>query len=396
MWNRSPQAGADMTEPKLNYIGPLPEALTHAGGTHWWRRVPVAFFAVVVVPTVLAAIYFLLVASPRYVSEARFIVRSAGQSPSSLGLALQGVGISQGQSDAFAVHEYMTSADGLRDLRRRVDVPALLGRPSADLFSRYPRLGEARSEEGLLKALNRFVVVGYDSSTGISTLRVEAFRPQDARQIATVLLDGGEALVNRLNERSVNDAVSQARVTRDNAVRNLSQAQAELTTFRNRQEFIDPQTLVSENAELVGQLNARIAELQAERSQVASQAPDSPQLPALDARIAAYRRQVEAERSKVAGDASALAPKVGVYEELSFNRELATRELAAATTALLAAEQDARRQQVYLERVVSPNLPQTAIEPRRWLSLLAVFATMMLLYGLGWLVWAGVREHRQG
>jgi capsular polysaccharide transport system permease protein len=264
------------------------------------------------------------------------------------------------------------------------------------LFSRYPRLGEARSEEGLLKALNRFVVVGYDSSTGISTLRVEAFRPQDARQIATVLLDGGEALVNRLNERSVNDAVSQARVTRDNAVRNLSQAQAELTTFRNRQEFIDPQTLVSENAELVGQLNARIAELQAERSQVASQAPDSPQLPALDARIAAYRRQVEAERSKVAGDASALAPKVGVYEELSFNRELATRELAAATTALLAAEQDARRQQVYLERVVSPNLPQTAIEPRRWLSLLAVFATMMLLYGLGWLVWAGVREHRQG
>ncbi len=385
-----------MTEPKLNYMGPLPEALTYAGATPWWRRIPVAFFVVVVIPTVLAAIYFLLVASPRYVSEARFIVRSAGQSPSSFGLALQGVGIGQGQSDAFAVHEYMTSADGLRDLRRRVDVPALLGRPGADLFSRYPRLGEARSEEGLLKALNRFVVVGYDSSTGISTLRVEAFRPEDARQIATVLLDGGEALVNRLNERSVNDAVSQARVTRDNAVRNLSQAQAELTTFRNRQEFIDPQTLVSENAELVGQLNARIAELQAERSQVASQAPDSPQLPTIDARIAAYRRQVEAERSKVAGDSSTLAPQVGVYEELSFNRELATRELAAATTALLAAEQDARRQQVYLERVVSPNLPQTALEPRRWLSLLAVFATMMLLYGLGWLVWAGVREHRQG
>lgn len=385
-----------MTEPKLNYMGPLPEALTYAGATPWWRRIPVAFFVVVVIPTVLAAIYFLLVASPRYVSEARFIVRSAGQSPSSFGLALQGVGIGQGQSDAFAVHEYMTSADGLRDLRRRVDVPALLGRPGADLFSRYPRPGEARSEEGLLKALNRFVVVGYDSSTGISTLRVEAFRPEDARQIATVLLDGGEALVNRLNERSVNDAVSQARVTRDNAVRNLSQAQAELTTFRNRQEFIDPQTLVSENAELVGQLNARIAELQAERSQVATQAPDSPQLPTIDARIAAYRRQVEAERSKVAGDSSTLAPQVGVYEELSFNRELATRELAAATTALLAAEQDARRQQVYLERVVSPNLPQTALEPRRWLSLLAVFATMMLLYGLGWLVWAGVREHRQG
>jgi capsular polysaccharide transport system permease protein len=146
----------------------------------------------------------------------------------------------------------------------------------------------------------------------------------------------------------------------------------------------------------VGQLNARIAELQAERSQVASQTPESPQLPAIDARIAAYRRQADAERSKVTGGAASLAPQVGVYEELSFNRELATREVATATTALLAAEQEARRQQAYLERVVSPNLPQTAQEPRRWLSLLAVFSTAMLLYGLGWLIWAGVREHRQG
>ncbi|GAA0770383.1 MAG: chain-length determining protein [Brevundimonas aurantiaca] len=385
-----------MTEPKLNYVGPPPEALTYERRTPLWKRIPLAFLLVVVAPTALAAVYFLLIASPLYVSEARFVVRSAGQTPSSLGLALQGVGLGQTHSDAFAVHEYMTSADGLKDLQKRIDVSSVLSRPGADLFSRYPRIGEVPSEEGLLKALNRFVVVGYDSSTGISTLEVKAFRPKDAQNIATILLDGGEGLVNRLNERSVNDAVRQARLTRENAINNLARAQAELTGFRNRQAFVDPQTLVTENAELVGQLNARIAELQAERSQVASQTPESPQLPAIDARIAAYRRQADAERSKVTGGAASLAPQVGVYEELSFNRELATREVATATTALLAAEQEARRQQAYLERVVSPNLPQTAQEPRRWLSLLAVFSTAMLLYGLGWLIWAGVREHRQG
>ncbi|WP_295244104.1 chain-length determining protein [uncultured Brevundimonas sp.] len=384
-----------MTEPKLKYVGPLPEALTYGRRVPLWRRIPFAFLVVVVAPTVLAAVYFLLIASPLYVSEARFVVRSAGQTPSSIGLALQGVGLGQGHSDAFAVHEYMTSADGLADLQKRMDLSSVLSRPGADIFSRYPRIGEVRSEEGLLKALNRFVVVGYDSSTGISTLEVKAFRPKDAQSIASILLDGGESLVNRLNERSVNDAVRQARQARDDAVNNLSRTQAELTSFRNRQAFVDPQTLVTENAELIGQLNARIAELQAERSQIASQTPESPQLPAIDARIAAYRRQADAERSKVTGGASSLAPQVGVYEELSFNRELATREVAAATTALLAAEQEARRQQAYLERVVSPNLPQTAQEPRRWLSLLAVFSTAMLLYGLGWLIWAGVREHRQ-
>ncbi len=384
-----------MTEPKLNYLGPLPEVLTYARKVPLWRRVPFAFLAVVVAPTILAAIYLLLIASPLYVSEARFVVRSSGQAPSSLGLALQGVGLGQAHNDAFAVHEYMTSADGLSDLRRHIDVASVLNRPGADLFSRYPRIGENRSEEGLLRALDRFVVVGYDSSTGISTLKVKAFRPADAQRVATILLEGGEGLVNRLNERSVNDAVRQAQLTRHNAVRNLSSAQAALSRFRSREAFVDPQTLVKENAELVGQLNARVAELQAERGQVVAQAPDSPQLPAMDARIAAYRRQVETERSKVAGNASSLAPQVGIYEELSFNRELATREVAAATTALLAAEQEARRQQAYLERVVSPNLPETALEPRRWLSLLAVFSTLMLLYGLGWLIWAGVREHRQ-
>ena len=58
-----------------------------------WRRVPLAFLVVVALPTLVTAIYFLLIASPRYVSEARFIVRAAShEQPSTLGVALQGVG----------------------------------------------------------------------------------------------------------------------------------------------------------------------------------------------------------------------------------------------------------------------------------------------------------------
>lgn len=384
-----------MTEPKLNYIGPLPQALTYDRKTPLWRRIPIGFLAVVVAPTLVAAFYFLIVASPLYVSEARFIVRSAGQSPSAFGVALQGVGLSSGQTDAFAVHEYITSSDGLSDLQRRFNVSEVLSRPGADIFSRYPRPGESRSSEGLQKALERFVTVGYDSTTGISTLRVEAFRPKDAQALAAALLDGGETLVNRLNERSVRDAVVDARLARQNALERVTESQQQLTTFRNREEFIDTESAVAEKAQLIGQLNASVAELRAERSQLASQAPQSPQLASIDARIAAYEQQVQAERSKMAGGAGALAPRVGVYEELTFNRELATRELAATTTALLSAEQDARRQQVYLERIVSPSLPDSSTQPRRWLSILAVLATTLLLYGLGWLIWAGVREHRQ-
>lgn len=387
-----------MTDAKLNYVGPIPKALTYdRAKPAWWRTIPLGFLVIVAIPTVIAMIYFLLIASPRYVSEAQFIVRQPNQQvPSSLGVALQGVGISSGQTDAFAVHEYISSRDGLGELKRRYDVAAMLSPPGADIFSRFPRPGESNSEEGLYKGFQRFLTVGYDSTTGLSTLRVEAFSARDAQAMAEALLVGGEGLVNRLNTRANADAVTRAGEARDQAQTRLAEAQQQLTAFRNREEFIDPTLTAREGSELIGSLLATVAELRAERTQVAAEAPQSPQLPTIDSRIAAYEGQIAAERAKIAGNSSSLAPRIGAYEDLQTQREFAERELASSTAALLAAEQEVRRQNLYLERVVSPSLPDRPAQPKRWLSILLVFASCMLAYGVGWLIWAGVREHRQG
>ena len=386
-----------MAEAQINYLGPIPEALTFRQEPKpWWRRLPVGFLMVVALPTLLAMIYFLLIATPRYVSEARFIVRQANQStPSSLGVALQGVGLSSTQSDAFAVHEFINSRDALELLGRRYDIGAMLNPPGADAFSRYPRFWDSRSQEGLYKGFRRFVTVGFDSTTGISTLRVEGFRAQDAASINEALLAGGEQLVNRLNDRARADAVAEASMARDEARGRLSAAQAQLTAFRTREQFLDPELAARESSALIGGLLATVAQLRADRAQLAGEAAQSPQLPILDGRIAAYERQIAAERAKVAGTSNSLAPRLGVYEDLSLQRELADRELTQATTALIAAQQDARRQKLYLDRVVNPNRPDKPSEPRRWIAILTVFASCMLIYAVGWLVWAGVREHRQ-
>ncbi len=386
-----------MTEAKLNYVGPIPKALTYERGkTPWWKKLPIAFFGIVLVPTLIAAFYYLVIASPRYVSEARFVVRAPNQAvPSSLGVALQGVGISSGQTDAFVVHEYISSRDGLRDLTERHDVAAILGRPGADFLSRYPRPGESDTFEGLYKGFQRFMVVGYDSTTGLSTLRVEAFTPQDAQSMAESLLNGGEELVNRLNARASSDAVNEAREAQAQARTRVAEAQQRLTAFRNREEFIDPAQSARESSALIGGLLSTVAQLQAERAQVAAEAPASPQLPTIDSRIRAYQSQIATERAKIVGSSGSLAPKLGAYEDLVTQREFSDRELASSTAALLTAEQEARRQNLYLERVVNPSLPDEADQPQRFLSILLVFLTAMLVYGVGWLIWAGVREHRQ-
>lgn len=386
-----------MTDAKVEYIGPGSHATLKGDDQRsLWSRVPRGFLCVVVAPTLLAAIYFFVFSAPRYVSEARFIVRKPDQPQlSGAAIALQGVGLSNAQTDAFAVHEYMSSRDSVRDLKQRLDVEAMLGRREGDIFYRYPRLGEKPSAEGLHKALERFVHVGYDARTGISTLKVEAFRPADALALSSALLDGGEKLVNRLNDRSSRDAVAAAAHAHVEAKANLDEVQGRLTALRNREGFVDPTLIIGESAELIGTMRTQIAQLKAERDQLRREAPGSPMLSNLEGRIAAYEAQVVAERGKIAGSSSSIAPQVAEYQDLVGERELAERQLALATGGLISARQDASRQQMYLERVVNPNRPDVPTEPARWRAVLTVLVSTLLLYFIGWLVWAGVREHRQ-
>jgi len=352
---------------------------------------------VVVLPTLITAIYFLFIVTPRYVSEARFIVRAAEREQQSpFGVALQGVGLSTTTTDAFAVHEYIKSRDGLKELERHHNLRAILAPPQADIFSRYPRPWEGKSDEGLFKAFGRYVTVGYDSTTGISTLRVQAFRARDAQIVANSLLEGGEGLVNRLNDRAGERGVAEAQQTLREAEERLVVAQQALGAFRNRERFIDPSSAASEGSDLIGGLAVTVATLRAERDQMAQATPNSPQLPALDGRIAALERQIDAARLKIVGNANSLAPKIGAYESLSLDRELADKSVAAARTSLDNAMVEARRQRLYLERVVSPNLPDEPSQPKPWTAILTVLATSLLAYATGWLIVSGIREHKQG
>jgi BexC/CtrB/KpsE family polysaccharide export inner-membrane protein len=389
-----------MSDAKLTYLGAPelegPRKRRRPDGL--LRRVPLAFLLVVALPTLLTVFYYAVLAAPRYVSEAQFVVRAQGQqapATGGLGLALESVGLSTAATDAYIVHEYMTSRDGLAELNQRIDVERVLAKAPLDIVERYPRPFEGRSDEDLHQAFQRFLTVGYDSTNGISTLRVEAFSREDARAMAEGLLAGGEALVNALNARAERDAIAAAAGRREAALARLAEAQAAMTTFRTREGIVDPEVTVSESAQLTGTLVTTLAQLRAERAQIAAEAPQSPQLASLDNRIAAFERQLAAERARLTGQAGSLAAKVGTYQSLMLNQEIADRELAAATAALLSAQQAADRQKLYLERISGPSEPDRATEPKPFRGTLLVLATMLLIYGLGWLIWSGVREHRQ-
>lgn len=385
-----------MADSKLQYIGSLPKLLSRPDGKGKRRTLPLGFLLVVVLPTLLASFYYLVIASPRYVSEARFVVRSANvASPSAVGMALNVAGFSTGINDAYAIHEYLSSRDGLNQLQSRFDLRAIFGPKGADPLARYPQPLQSDSEEALYKAYKRFLNVGYDSTTGISIIRVETFNAKQSQALNIALLESGETLINQLNDRAAANAISDAQRDQAQAIAAAERAKQALTAFRNSAQFIDPRAQAAESAQITGALLVTIAQLRAEREQLAADAPASPQLPVLNRRITALERQVAEARALLAGNEDSLAPKVGAYEDLVLQREIAEKRVAQADATLLAAQQEAARQKLYLERIVAPNLPDKATSPRRLRSILTVLASMLLLYGLGWLVWAGVREHRQ-
>ena len=67
-----------MSDSHIKLIAPLNKAATPRGtAATFLRQIPISFLIVVVAPVLAASFYFLLIATPRYVAEAKFVVRSA-------------------------------------------------------------------------------------------------------------------------------------------------------------------------------------------------------------------------------------------------------------------------------------------------------------------------------
>ncbi|MDB5439800.1 MAG: chain-length determining protein, partial [Caulobacteraceae bacterium] len=205
----------------------------------------------------------------------------------------------------------------------------------------------------------------------------------------------GEALVNQLNVQAETDAVAEANTEVVEAQVHLTQAQAALTVYRNKEGIIDPKSTSLGGLDLIAKLSTDLAALRAERAGLAASAPQSPQLPGMDNRITAYQQQIDLERSKLVGESSSLSSKISDFERLTFDEELAGKELASAMTALDGSRQEARRKRLYLQRVVEPQLPQSPALPYRFAGFLVFLVSTLMAYAIAKLVTGALKEHRQ-
>ncbi|WP_211500365.1 capsule biosynthesis protein [Gluconobacter cerinus] len=359
----------------------------------WIKRRP-AFLGGVILPTVLASGYYGLMASPQYQSEAEFVVRGQpSQSPGSLAGLLSG-GSSGGTEDTYVVQEYVTSRDAAQLLLRTQGLARVFDRPGVDALARYPNFYSGLTFEHFYSYYQRHVKAELDTTTGLSTLRVRTFRADDSQRIANALIAAAEQLVNEMNERQRENTISASRKERDLAIERLRTLSSQIDIYRNETAMLDPQRQSQPLLTDIAGLETMKMATRVQLEQLQRSTPDSPLIPVLKRRMAAFDQEIAHSSSRVTGGKDSFVPKISGYEDLLFQRQLLEREVSAADAALDAARIQADRQQLYLEEVTKPNRPDYAAYPRTFANIAIVFATMLALYLMGALLVAGAREHK--
>jgi capsular polysaccharide transport system permease protein len=348
----------------------------------------------VIIPTILACIYYGLIASDVYISESRFVVRSPQrQSQTGLGALLQSTGFSRSQDDTYSVHDFVMSRDALKELDEQLSVRKLYSSKDADFINRFPGLDWDNSFESFHRYYQKRISVDYDTVSSISILTVRAFTAEDAKRINDLLLKMGERLVNNLNDRSRQDLIKFATQEVAVAEEKAKTAALALSSFRTTQSVFDPDRQSAIQLQGVAKLQEELLATEAQLNQIRRVSPNNPQVASLANRVATLRNTIAAETSKVAGSGTSLTSKSANFERLVLEKGFADKQLASALTSLESARSEAERKQLYLERLVQPNLPDKALEPRRIRSIFMVFAVGLMAWGVVSLLVASVKEH---
>lgn len=344
------------------------------------------------IPTLLAVLYYGLIASDYYQSEARYSVqatdRGAGLSLDTLIGSLPGAG---SDKDALMVRDYILS----RDVLARLDKEHAFLKHYEDAGDWLSKLsGSASFEEAFDYYLSR-VNVDFDTQSGISTLQVRALNAAKAAEFAGAILRYGEELVNELSRRAEVDRLELAREEVRIGEQRLAAARNDILRQQLAGNEMNPAESAAAVMEIRSQLEAEQAKAQAELTEVISyMRADSPRAVALKNRIESLKIQIASENTRLTNpEENSLSSSIAGFEPLLVEKEFAEKAYESALTSLEIARTEAAQQHRYLATIVSPSQPDEATHPERLISIFTVMLASMLAFGIGSLLFSAIREH---
>jgi capsular polysaccharide transport system permease protein len=351
-------------------------------------------FAIVILASILLVFYFIVIASPRYVSEAQFVVKEAGSQDSSI-LGLSGLGaVSPGMRDALILQTFLQSREMATALNNSVSLKAHYERSDWDRLS---KLSSDSTIEEYVKYYQDHVTIIHDELSDVLMVEVQTFDADYSLSVAQALLTISEKFINDLGAKMANEQMgyAQAEVERSYAI--LSKNQTDLITFQDKFKLYSPEQQSSALLAAISSIEVQIITEETElKSLLAFMRKGAPEVKAKRIRVTALREQLAQEKQRLTSEDQQSLNKINVdFQEIKLNTELAADLYKSALAGLEIVRAEAYRKLKHLLVIEHPALAQEDKYPRRIHSILTWFIVLLLSYFIGRLILSIVKEHQE-
>lgn len=353
----------------------------------------------VLLPTLLAAWYFFVVATPLYATESEFVIQQAESAPvasGGLGSMFSGSPLG-GVQDSVTVQSYLQSRDAMRRLDREEGFKAYFQSDSIDPLRRLP---PDATDEAAYRLYEDMVRVSYDPTEGIIRMEVIAADPATSERFAHALVAYAEEQVDQLTQRLRANQMRDAMASVELAEQRMVEAQQRVLDLQERYQMMSSEVEVSLLTQQIGNMETQLNNERLGLADLrANPRPNAARLEQAERRVATLEAQIATMRATLTQGAGG-GPSVARLqsEQVMAQGDVATRQLllAQAMQQLEAARIEANRQVRYLSLGVSPVAPDEPTYPRAYANTALAFLIFAGIYLVVSMTAAILREQVTG
>lgn len=320
----------------------------------------------VILPTIMAGVYFAKFATPLFSTVSAFQIQKADglSGASNLGSMFAGSAFATPKDD-IAVQAYLQSRDAMKKLDETLGFKAHFSQPSIDSLQ---RLAANATDEEAYKLFRRNVKIAYDPTEGLIKMEVTAADPLVSEAFSKELITLAEAQVNHLTERVREDQMKGARASFEDAEAKMQAAQQKVLELQQKQGILDPKVETQIVMTDVAELEKSIRIKQLEMDQLNDNAkPNKARVAGVKGDIERLTAQLDDLRKQMTQGSDGKESMAQVGGELRFaEAELLTRQqmMAVALQQVETSRIEANRQVRYLATSVAPVAEDQPTYPR--------------------------------
>lgn len=336
-------------------------------------------------PNIFSVLYYGLIASDQYQSEARFVVRTSSPAIGKDQLGkITGLPSAKIVQDTQIVTNFIHSRAILEILEKQIGVRAKFMREDTDFLA---RLKSDATYEEFLDYWDSMVKTSVSPSSGIITVTARAFSGNDSRAVLTAVIAASERTINQLSDRIWKDVVATSTTNLDRASAKLQEVRERMARQQNKTGVLTIEGASAMLSNLMTSLQKEKIELeQSYAVKLENVSKEAPQMRVLAREIQSKQAQIDDLQRQIAGPTQASEQNLAnVSTELSglqFELQLAEQQFAASVRSFEQVQFISKQQLMYLDSFLEPSLPDEALYPRRAFWILIVGIASVFAWGL--------------